>query len=80
MPPGTEDVRHRHLRSLQFFYVLHGSLIIESAGVRHQLASHSGMEVPPMTAHQVRNESDGDVEFLVISSPPSHDDREVVNG
>lgn len=80
MPPGTEDVRHRHLRSLQFFYVLHGSLIIESAGVRHQLSSHSGMEVPPMTAHQVRNESDDDVDFLVISSPPSHDDREVVHG
>lgn len=80
MPPGTEDVRHRHLRSLQFFYVLHGSLTIECEGVRHVVAPHSGMEVAPMTAHQVRNESDGDVDFLVISSPPSHDDREVVEG
>jgi mannose-6-phosphate isomerase-like protein (cupin superfamily) len=80
MPPGTEDVRHRHLRSLQFFYVLHGSLTIECNGVSHRVASHRGMEVAPMTAHQVRNESDSDVEFLVISSPPSHDDREVVDG
>jgi mannose-6-phosphate isomerase-like protein (cupin superfamily) len=74
MPPGTEDIRHRHHRSL------HGSLTIECDGVSHLIASHSGMEVAPMTAHQVRNESDADVEFLVISSPPSHDDREVMDG
>jgi mannose-6-phosphate isomerase-like protein (cupin superfamily) len=78
MPPGTEEVRHRHLRSRQFFYVLHGSLTIECDGVRHQVGSHSGMEVAPMTAHQVRNESDGDIQFLVISQPPAHGDREVM--
>ena len=80
MPPGTEDVQHRHLRSRQFFYVLHGSLTIECDGVRHQVTSHSGMEVAPLMAHRVRNESEADVEFLVISAPPSHDDREVVEG
>jgi mannose-6-phosphate isomerase-like protein (cupin superfamily) len=78
MPPGTEEVRHRHLQARQFFYVLHGSLIIECDGVSHQVGTHSGIEVAPMTPHQVRNESDSDVGFLVISQPPVQDDREVV--
>lgn len=79
MPPGTEEARHRHLRARQFFYVLHGSLTIECDGVSHQVGTHSGIEVAPMTPHQVRNESDSDAGFLVISQPPAQDDREVVS-
>lgn len=77
MPSGTAEVRHRHLHSRQFFYVLHGSLTIECDGVRHHLSVRSGIEVAALTAHQVRNESDGEVGFLVFSQPPTHNDREV---
>jgi mannose-6-phosphate isomerase-like protein (cupin superfamily) len=75
MPPGACEVRHRHAHSRQFFYVLAGSLTLELEGVRHRLAARTGLEVPPGTAHQARNESDLDVEFLVVSTPPSHGDR-----
>ena len=34
-----------------------------------------GIEVPPGTPHQAKNLVEGPVEFLVISMPPSHDDR-----
>ena len=75
MPPGTSEARHRHSVARQFFYVLQGELELELAGVRHRLGPHIGLEVPPATPHQARNRSGAYVEFLVISQPPSHDDR-----
>jgi len=76
MPPGSEEVRHRHSRSRQFFYVLRGMLTMECDGVRQVLSAGSGLEIAPGTAHQARNESAEPVQFLVISQPPSHGDRE----
>ncbi len=75
MPPGAREVRHRHAHSRQFFYVLSGTLTIEVEGTTHQLGVRAGIELPPGTAHQAINESDADVEFLVVSTPPSHGDR-----
>ena len=75
MPPGAHEVRHRHARSRQFFYVLSGTLTMEVEGTRHRLAARTGLELPPGTAHQAINDSDADVEFLVVSTPPSHGDR-----
>jgi mannose-6-phosphate isomerase-like protein (cupin superfamily) len=78
MPPGTEEVRHRHHRARQFFFVLRGTLVLECGGVRHELTQNCGFEIAPMAAHQALNASAAHVEFLVISQPPSHGDREVV--
>ena len=75
MPPGAEEVRHRHAHSRQFFYVLAGTLTIEVEGTRHRLEQRTGLELPPDTAHQAINETNADVEFLVVSTPPSHGDR-----
>lgn len=75
MPPGTSERRHWHARSRQFFYVLSGTLTIEVEGVTHTLQARTGIELPQGTAHQAINEATTDVEFLVISEPPSHGDR-----
>ena len=75
MPPGTREARHRHAQSRQFFYVLAGTLTLEVEGARHRLGARTGLELPPGTAHQALNESAADVEFLVVSCPPSHGDR-----
>lgn len=77
MPPGTREVRHWHARSSQFFYVLAGTLTLEVEGVVHQLRARSGIQLPQGQAHQARNESAADVDFLVISLPPSQGDRHV---
>lgn len=79
MPSGTCERRHRHARARQFFYVLHGELTIECDAVRHRLGAGSGLEVGPGTPHQVFNDSADAAEFLVVSQPPSHDDRELVS-
>src|SRR5437762_1266868 len=75
MPPSTTEVRHHHRASRQFFFVLQGVLTLEVDGRREVLAARQGVEVAPGAAHQARNDSDADVEFLVVSMPPSHGDR-----
>jgi mannose-6-phosphate isomerase-like protein (cupin superfamily) len=75
MPPGTAEIRHRHTRARQFFFVLAGRLTIEVDGTRHTLAPREGLEVSPGSAHEVRNDGSEPAEFLVVSEPPSHGDR-----
>lgn len=79
MPPGTAEARHRHVRSRQFFYVLEGEAVLELEGVAHRLRAREGLHVPPGAAHQMRNESNGELRFIVVSSPKSHGDRETVD-
>lgn len=78
MPPGTQEVRHRHARALQFFRVLDGALTLEVNGVEQTLHAGEGLEIAPGTPHQAFNRSAADVTFLVVSQPPSHGDRELV--
>jgi mannose-6-phosphate isomerase-like protein (cupin superfamily) len=75
MPPGTSEMRHYHRQAHQFFYVLRGSLSVESGGVDTVLRAGQGTAVQAGEPHQVRNRSASDVEFLVVSQPPSHGDR-----
>lgn len=75
MPAGTSEVRHYHEQARQFFFVLSGSLTVEVGGEAVELAPQEGVEVPPLTAHQVRNLSDEAAEFLVVSSPTTRGDR-----
>ena len=75
MPAGTQEVRHKHSRVRQFFYVLRGELTLEVDGVTHKLPPEHGLEVAPQQVHQARNESGADVEFLVMSDGVSREDR-----
>jgi mannose-6-phosphate isomerase-like protein (cupin superfamily) len=78
MPPGSQEQRHFHARSRQFFYVLAGELTMEIADRRHLLPAGCGMEISPGEPHQAMNKSGSNVRFLVISQPPSHGDRQPV--
>jgi len=80
MPAGTAEVQHRHASARQFFFVLTGQLSFDVEGTTHVVNAQAGMEIAPGVAHQVRNDSRRDVEFLVVSQPPSHGDREDVSG
>jgi mannose-6-phosphate isomerase-like protein (cupin superfamily) len=75
MVPGAKEERHLHRKARQFFHVLAGVFTVEIAGRDFTLSPGQGIEVPPGTAHQAKNLTDGPVEFLVISMPPSHGDR-----
>lgn len=79
MPSGSAEVKHYHQKARQFFFVLSGEATIEIAGKRQVLHQHEGVEILPDVPHQIFNESQQNLEFLVISQPPSHGDRIVAS-
>lgn len=78
MPPHSSEVRHAHQHSQQFFFVLFGVLSIEADHAIYTLHEHQGLHLAPHIPHRVYNDSEDDVMFVVISEPPSHDDRHPV--
>jgi mannose-6-phosphate isomerase-like protein (cupin superfamily) len=75
MPPNTSEVRHFHVHSRQFFYVLEGELTLEVERQSFVLQTGEGLEVSPGQPHQVFNRSANRARILVTSQPPSHGDR-----
>jgi len=75
MPPHAAEVRHHHRVARQFFFIVSGVATMEYGDERVVVRSGEGVEIPPGVSHRIRNESERDVEFLVVSSPPSQGDR-----
>lgn len=75
VPSGSSEVRHYHRKAEQFFYVLSGVATLEVEGAIYQLNPLQGCHVPADNSHQFRNDNQDDLNFLVISTPPSHGDR-----
>jgi len=75
MPPSTSEIRHVHDRTSQFYFVLKGRATIDIGGTLVDLSANDGVEVPPGTEHQIRNEASAALEFLVMSSGPPRADR-----
>ena len=78
MPPHTEEDMHFHHKSRQFFYILSGEAEMRLKDESVRLSAGAGIEIAPLEAHQMRNVSDAAVEFMVVSMPKSHGDRELV--
>lgn len=75
VPPGSSEVRHYHERAEQFFYVLSGIATLGIEGEQFEVQANNGLHIPAGKPHQLSNETDEDLKFLVVSTPPSHDDR-----
>ncbi len=75
MPSRTTEVRHYHRAARQFFFIVSGAAVMERGDERVALRSGEGVEILPGVSHRIRNESEQDVEFLVVSAPPSQGDR-----
>jgi mannose-6-phosphate isomerase-like protein (cupin superfamily) len=75
MPPGTFELRHVHHTTRQFYYVLEGGATVDLDGEMVALSAGEGLEIPPGSAHQMRNDSGDHLEFLVMSSGPPRADR-----
>ncbi len=75
VPPGKQEAQHYHNHSRQLFYILSGTATMRVENQKYALAAGQSIEIPPGAVHQFKNESDLDVEFLVISCPKSHGDR-----
>lgn len=75
VPSGSSEIRHLHNKAEQFFYILAGIATLEVDSVVHTLYPNQGFHVPAGIAHTLSNNHEHALEFLVISTPPSHGDR-----
>jgi mannose-6-phosphate isomerase-like protein (cupin superfamily) len=75
MPPHTAEVEHYHRKARQFFYILSGTAVFETAEGRVEVAANQGFEIEPELKHRIKNESDTDLIFILCSQPTTVGDR-----
>ena len=75
VPPKEKEERHYHNESQQFFYILSGIAELEMSGEIFKIEPGSGIHVPAKEPHQLMNNGEENLRFLVISQPKSHGDR-----
>lgn len=80
MPTGAKEIKHFHNETEQFFYVLDGILTIELNNKIYHVHKDESIVILPGVHHRVINNSNQDVQFLVVSCPDSHDDRVNLEG
>jgi len=76
MPPGTAEQLHFHEHAQQLFYILSGVATFETNDQEMLVNTNESIHIPKMTKHRIANKSDQVLEFLVISEPKSHGDRQ----
>ncbi len=79
VPPARGEVPHYHEHAQQFFYVLAGEATLELEGRIVRVLPNQGCAVPPRVRHVLRNDGTEDLVFIVMSAPPSHGDRVIVD-
>jgi mannose-6-phosphate isomerase-like protein (cupin superfamily) len=73
MPSLADEVMHKHAICRQLFFILKGeaTMLFEDSEV--QIPAGEAIEIVPGVAYKMKNSSTTqDLEFLVISHPPSH--------
>ena len=75
VPAGASETPHYHNTARQFFYILAGEATMVFDDGEVQMKKGDGQEIPPNINHQFKNHSATDVNFLVISYPPTSKDR-----
>jgi len=78
MPSGAKEQLHFHAKAQQLFYILKGSAtfyIEEEKLIANQKQS---VQILPNQKHFIANETNEELEFLVISQPSTNKDRTVV--
>jgi len=75
MPSGTVEKLHFHQYAEQFFYILKGEAVFYINEDKLSIKAGESISVSPKSKHYISNESEGDLEFLVVSNPSTNNDR-----
>lgn len=75
MPPHTEEAEHYHRVARQFFFILEGTAVFETAEGRVEVGARQGLEIEPGLKHRIKNESEVDLVFVLSSQPSTIGDR-----
>lgn len=74
MPAGSAEKLHFHETAEQVFYILKGDAVLHINNKQYKVRAGESISVPPQSDY-ISNESQEEVEFLVISSPSTNNDR-----
>lgn len=75
MPPGASEQLHYHQYAQQLFYILSGEAEFTVDETRSTLSLGDSITIRPNQVHALKNSTDAELLFLVISQPRSHGDR-----
>lgn len=75
MSPNTQEIKHYHKLSQQFFRILKGKAIFEIEDKLIEVDQGNGIHILAKTKHRIRNEHSENLEFIVISEPTTRGDR-----
>jgi len=75
MPSNTQEQKHYHNLSQQFFYILNGTTTFKIEDQTIEITKIEGLHIKPKIQHQIMNLASSDLEFLVISQPTSKGGR-----
>jgi mannose-6-phosphate isomerase-like protein (cupin superfamily) len=75
MPAGTSEKLHFHKAAEQFFYILKGEAVLYINEDKFLVKQGESISIAPGSRHFISNESPEEIEFLVISNPPTDQDR-----
>ena len=75
MPGLSKEQLHYHSKAQQFFYILSGEALFKIDGSSYIVSPGKGISIKPGIKHLILNNTVDDLEFLVISEPPSRGDR-----
>jgi hypothetical protein len=76
LPTGARERLHRHMRSLQLYYVLGGDALVSRDGHQRQLGRGDSMAIAAGAEHLIANVGEVPLRLLVISSPSTDRDRQ----
>ncbi len=78
MPAGTTEQAHFHHIAQQFFFILSGTATFYLEDDMLIVKEQSGITITPNTIHYIANETNEQLDFLVISQPSTNNDRTTI--
>lgn len=75
MPAHTAETLHYHKQSQQFFFILKGIATFEVEGESYTVQAGQGFHIEAGKKHNVLNNTEEDLEFILSSQPSTNGDR-----
>jgi mannose-6-phosphate isomerase-like protein (cupin superfamily) len=75
MPAHTSETLHYHKQSQQFFFILKGTATFEVDGETTEVQQGSGFHIEAGKKHNISNDTNEDLEFILSSQPSTNGDR-----
>jgi mannose-6-phosphate isomerase-like protein (cupin superfamily) len=79
MPKGTREKLHFHTNAQQFFFILKGEATFYIDNEKLVLNEQKGIKINANEKHYIANETNMQLDFLVISQPSTKNDRTEIN-